>query len=797
MTPNFSCICVTCARVKHLEHSIHAYLQQDYQGQSELIILNTCPKQRLSTLWPHRINPNRTGEVRVVNLAQRPPSLGDARNRAIDLARGSHIVVWDDDDYFLPHHLSTIAKAFQQQSAMQSCDWVWLDTQFWGWGPSIKEVVKGQCPCFSFTKKAWQDAGGYPMLTVGEDRALISRISERQRGGFHRVEGMPSFIYRWDNGVYHTSGQSDDTPDRPRAADRYWADAMSRMERRLEPVGDIALNPKTDIDWPAVADGFWAEHSKKNRMSKNDVCIVQLGRFGDCVNILPVAQHIARTYGAPHWMISREFASLLEGVSYVIPHVVDLTNDQLGAAVELARKTYGHVLVTQIWGKDWHQEKLCQSYNMESWRAAGFMGQFRNQSWRPVFDNRDRERERAVVEKVRGESGGKPLILANTTHSTSSPIRRGAEIFHNLHKWFGDTHHIVDMGTMKLARIYDALGLMEEAQLLVSIDTALIHLAAACDVPTVALVNPEPWLGTIPRINGTARITYREALEEPAKLERALRRAIASKRLSDTFANGNSQFPAIIETKAPTRNLFHCFEVHKEPNPVEQNRKGIAQQSWRALYEKGVTPVPYRDYARSAHIIGEPRKLPFLKDCLWEALRVSEPDDIIFFTNDDCWLHPSLADELRYHVSVYDCCCSQRCEFKGKPFPPATLPPSAFAEAGERHMGRDLFAFTHRWLREMWTEIPDYILGCSEFDLGLAAMIRLYFGIKSDRVNMEECIFPAELPRGYVSHQWHPPHWNTAGYVNSSPGQIHNRRLFKEWATYYLPDLKFHKHNII
>ena len=92
---------------------------------------------------------------------------------------------------------------------------------------------------------------------------------------------------------------------------------------------------------------------------------------------------------------------------------------------------------------------------------------------------------------------------------------------------------------------------------------------------------------------------------------------------------------------------------------------------------------------------------------------------------------------------------------------------------------------------EHWVMIPDFILGCSDWDLCMACMIRLHFGIESNRRNLEDCLFPAELPRGYVSHQYHVPKWHAPGYEHTAPGQLHNRKAFFEWSRSFAPHLRF------
>ncbi len=247
----------------------------------------------------------------------------------------------------------------------------------------------------------------------------------------------------------------------------------------------------------------------------------------------------------------------------------------------------------------------------------------------------------------------------------------------------------------------------------------------------------------------------------------------------------------------PERAVIHCVEMHDESNPKEAARKLVAKRSWDALYEQGVIPVHVWAYPRNALAIGDSRPLPYLRDVLAVALTQASDADIVFWTNDDDVLHGELPDLLRFHISLYECCSSARCEFKDIPMPSLSSKPSVFATNGRGHMGRDLFAATRAWWMANLNEIPDFILGASEFDLCLAAIVRLHFGFITSRSNLELVMFPADLPRGYVSHQWHQSRWSDPKIVDSAPSQLHNRRLFQAWATKHAPELKFQREGVI
>lgn len=239
--------------------------------------------------------------------------------------------------------------------------------------------------------------------------------------------------------------------------------------------------------------------------------------------------------------------------------------------------------------------------------------------------------------------------------------------------------------------------------------------------------------------------------------------------------------------------LIHVVERHEQPPDL---RKKTAWSSWDALYSKGVIPVHVWDKPRSAKQIGDTRDLPYFRDVMQPALDQADSDDILFWSNDDNVLHPQMADRVAYHVSVFGPCCSQRCDFRGT-IPPLTKSPEHFVKLGQHHCGRDVFAATKKdwlWILE---QVGDPILGASDFDIHLCAIIRLHYGIRLSRKNLNDHIHPAEFERGYVLHQHHAPKWSHPRNVDKAPSQKHNRLGFKMWAEKYLPELRFTSENTI
>lgn len=237
------------------------------------------------------------------------------------------------------------------------------------------------------------------------------------------------------------------------------------------------------------------------------------------------------------------------------------------------------------------------------------------------------------------------------------------------------------------------------------------------------------------------------------------------------------------------RNIWHA--VQYDPRRAHIDRVQRAKATWHILYRNGgVFPAHMTKYTRSAKDIGDRRDLPYLKDLLAHAMEKAQPDDIILFSNDDNHLHPALPDYLRYHVSLFGACGSFRFEHNG-PIDPIQQN-ELYCQT--HSAGQDIFAFTKTWLQANWNEIPDFLLGASEWDWCLTMIIRKEKGIKSTQENIRYPIFPAEIPMGYVAHEAHKPGWIEEDTVNAAPSQVHNKKLFAEWLAKNNPTFKMNSY---
>ena len=236
--PLISCVCPTFGRPpgrQHLiEEAIQSFLLQDYPNK-ELIVLNDCPGQELVCNAP---------EVRVVNVSERFPSLGDKRNAGVALARGDLIATWDDDDISLPWRLSL------SYEMLGSADYFNPQRCWFRNGGAMAEqhasVVGANLSLFR--RDALRAIGGFPSLTLGEDQIFDAamRAAVVTRGG--DVSGDPElppadwfYIYRWGESDFHLSGS---------AGDDFWDEVGKRP---VKP-GRYVLKPHWRVDYVAEVE---------------------------------------------------------------------------------------------------------------------------------------------------------------------------------------------------------------------------------------------------------------------------------------------------------------------------------------------------------------------------------------------------------------------------------------------------------------------------------------------------------------------------------------------------------------
>lgn len=510
---------------------------------------------------------------------------------------------------------------------------------------------------------------------------------------------------------------------------------------------------------------------------------VMLGRFGDICNVLPMLKAEADAGRRPTLVVSKDFVSIMDGVSYADTIVWDGPYDRLPDCLRWLRRDRGiHApVVAQYHRNPYDKARLTDSYQREVWRLAGRLDQFASRG--PlVFDQRDAGLEKIVVDQVRG-TDPRPLVLV-ATESISSPFSQRTELFHAIERAVGAECHVVDLSQWKAGKIYHLLGLYDAAACLVTVDTVHLHLSRATKTPVIAIIN-DGWRGSVPPENAVVTIRYAELASDPGKAARAAHVVMRTREIDFPPCPVGPSTVVIREKSLviAATNPFGQRFIHCTDSFGHDARHHVAHSTWNSHYADGVVPVHCHEYRRTARTeLNDPRELPFLKDIIDAGAAKAESfSDLIVWTNSDIGLGLGVFAALHESTIEHGCTSMRRTESNGQP-----------------HMGRDLFAFRAGWWNDHRHEVPDYVIGAPYFDLGLVALIRRHCRIPavSTKANMIDDLYPADTPPAGALHESHVSEWLRPRH-QVLPSVLHNKRLFYEWAQRFAPEMKFSKgHNL-
>lgn len=482
----------------------------------------------------------------------------------------------------------------------------------------------------------------------------------------------------------------------------------------------------------------------------NRKIFIQLGRYGDILNILPLARaHFKLTGEKPLVQIAKAFAGIMDGVSYAEPLIFGGDFKDAQRAIFQARLISTNISLCQIYGSGLRHKEDCWSFARQSWQAgqAGI-------PWGTLpllIDRRDALREK----ELRGQLGldaaaqaGKKIVLL-VTGGISSPFARGRWLAANLPQLLGEEYFVCDISVVPCERLYDLLGLMDVAHCLVTTDTAPLHLAHASDVPVVALINNQPktWHGSPWRPNQVARFYYEEF---PGCITDVLL----------AIGQAREAGPTILHAYADFRDAPMDEETYR--------RHDLARRSWRMEYEVTHCWAPVEtvknDARRDGRAIGD-SALPFVRDVIDAAVaRARKGSDIIALTNADVGLTPGVTGKILEACRRHGAAFTHRWDFYRLTKPLISEQEISY---GAWYPGSDAFFFTVNWWRDHGGELGDYVMGREHWDQALRFLIKYHDGVG--------------IERG-IYHEKHASAWEQPDLRDVLPGNLHNRALFQKYA---------------
>lgn len=192
-----------------VNEAVQSFLIQDYPDR-ELIICNDTPNQLLHFNHP---------QVKVYNLSERFPTLGNKLQWMISQAQGDYLCRWDDDDLSLPwrikHSVGRLFKVPHPTVPFHEGDALtleWRPENHWFYR-SAQDIQETRHPGNTHVMAIWHrdiiaDYPGEPCPSGLEDQTYNTHLWKL---GYPRFGNLLDprdifYIYRWGTGSQHLSG---------------------------------------------------------------------------------------------------------------------------------------------------------------------------------------------------------------------------------------------------------------------------------------------------------------------------------------------------------------------------------------------------------------------------------------------------------------------------------------------------------------------------------------------------------------------------------------------------------------
>ena len=476
--------------------------------------------------------------------------------------------------------------------------------------------------------------------------------------------------------------------------------------------------------------------------------VIQLGRAGDVINILPpLYQEYLATGVKQRLMVANQYADILEGTSYIEPVIYDGDFADITGAIEYAKGLgsdytttqvvgISDVVVSQVYGNQHHPKIICDSFAKDSYKLLGKLDLWPSQP--PlVFDGRDKKREKRLYKYI---PTLKPWIVVSTG-GISSPFPYRELLWEILNHCLPE-FHIVDLSKIKAEKMYDLLGIMDHpnTEAMILTDSGPLHLSYATTKPVHALIadTPSLWHGSAWRPSYASYTRYKNF---PRDVTRIL----------DLIRNPP------LKPKHP--NIVHVYQRTPWATGEEKRRNGVAVKTWDKI---GWVDCGLDDncFVRNASnvIPAEKKNIPMIKDMIRMACIGRDDRDVIVLTNTDTCVASNIIEMLVGDLPAY----AYRNDFKilDKPIPDDEI------GLGHKYQGCDLFVFRVGWWRNNHMLFPDMVLGREAWD----KIMRELFKQSQGR----------ELV-GAIYHERHNSFWESASNINDDPSNLRNRMLARKW----------------
>lgn len=229
------CLCPTYGRPRLLANAIACFEAQDHHD-AKLLVLDDLGQ----------IEPQRGERWELLSTVTRYPSLPAKYNAMLQYCTEQNydaVAVWDDDDIYLPWHLSAIAAALANGAPSAKPSVVWsmyrpLGAQ--GDGPWRENAAGRFHGSLAISRARVESLGGWIQTRRADfDQQQIAACRPAVDTLKHSPQQLPSYVFRWGStGAPHCQGLMS-SPDNEDWYERYRPTDCQRVE---------VLRPKMDYE---------------------------------------------------------------------------------------------------------------------------------------------------------------------------------------------------------------------------------------------------------------------------------------------------------------------------------------------------------------------------------------------------------------------------------------------------------------------------------------------------------------------------------------------------------------------
>ena len=166
--------------------------------------------------------------VRVINESGHP-TLGHCRNRLVDFINGDYVNTWDDDDWWLPWHLSQCMEYIQKYGVQ-----AWKPKFSWFNNGGKFSLISNVMEASILIKTDLVKKFRYKNSAGDEHEPLMLGIHNLCRND--DVGDKASYVYNWGNGLCHASGKVNHPTESLEQRTEEWKSKHQDVGGLLEPI---------------------------------------------------------------------------------------------------------------------------------------------------------------------------------------------------------------------------------------------------------------------------------------------------------------------------------------------------------------------------------------------------------------------------------------------------------------------------------------------------------------------------------------------------------------------------------